>query len=452
MKKFCLILALIVISPSHGSFFEEQFDLKQERLLNQRLDKVMTNLASLSHMVEELEKKSPAITGFQDTLKIFMCHLAAQYASIFDYTLETAPTNALPTKMLGVRTGYSLSRHGRVDKSIFNRSFINQNRTRGFIYGSVKGVSLDHLHGHEYMLKLVLGSPDGKGESIYNGLVDLNKLGIADDELRFNNERHNTVSIDLTGSGGRRLSLWLADYVQGSQLSPNEFVGALEKLFRTKAKENKPIFEYVLDHQFTCKEKVFVSKEVPAGVYSLRYERPRPRMNINYNDGPTDLNEKIGLVTISSMNNVWSAPVFFESYELTLQHVNVGPGFRVNFFNDFDASSGGYEAIFSVAEVTEFALWAQTDWLKIESVSHFDFGRTDLQSLFRVVSNCTNEEAYNEVKKVLPQMLSKLEEMRLLISPRTAEFDISEESITPRSHYDVLSQTQSLPMVAKSYF
>jgi hypothetical protein len=417
MRSLCIIFALIISIPAHGS--EPLLAYLNSPIydkLKQGFSEITTELSLMQMLMDGMNGKATISPADCDTLKDQACHIATAYARAFGSNLETVPLLPnIKARVVGAQDYYVLSGVNGNNQGLFNNEIIDQSRTKGFVFGEIKGFSLVEtaIQG-KYLVELRLGlkPPNEPQEAVYKGAIKLLKWTDVE-------RRRGYKSLDLAGPDGRRLSLAL-------QAKHKPTYRNLQKAINLLL-EKHAFIQSTIQPEPDGIQDVYVSRSVPRGLYGFSYEA-----------AVDDDMENIGIVSIHSINTV-SREVIYATRGVQ-DGVQVEPGFKVEFNDQFDPYCSYPNCWFAVdkdPDRSPFFMWLDADWAQLESRHQLRFGQEYIQLLFECLHYLQETDGYSRTKSVVSGMdkyISLVLRPSFLedLSPRFINSSTSSAMVSPR--------------------
>jgi len=425
MKKLLIIAALISATPGQCANFEGELNqVVKEARLRKGFDKIEETLNFMQFMITTANEKTINADWFHGSLQDLACDIARDYTESYGIQFKDLPLKFRLAEIIGVQDNTVMSALGKLNRKVFNPYIINDERTKGFIYGQASTFSMKRAMDdkNKYLIDLVLTSKDKLWEAVYKGMIDLKNPG---------------SYLDLVGPEGRRLSLNLAESRE-KPLTRIEFYRAFKSLLNLNSKTSKAVFESRLLKKLDDIREIRVDPRIPNGVYSFKYiagGRSIVRDEVTgrpLKDNETDEYSYVTsphIASISSINEEWRTIVDKDEYPEVLP---IGPGFKVFL-------EGGFDPIYHIPSIwfevrksanpSPLSVWGYVDWDKVESQGTLDYGRKDIQTLLFALGYSSPQDAFFMAKQLVPAILKRLDELKeSFTKPATSQ------SSSPRSN------------------
>ncbi len=425
MKKLFVIAALMSATPGQCVNFESELDqVVTEARLHKGFDKIEETLNFMQFMITTANEKTQNAEWFHGSLQDFACDIARDYTESYGIRFENLPLKFALAEIIGEQDSTVMSVLGKLNRKVFNPYIINDERTKGFIYGQASHFSMKRAvdDKNKYLINLVLTSKNNLSEAVYQGVIDLKKPG---------------AYLDLVGPEGRRLSLNLAESRE-KPLTRMEFHRAFKSLVNLNSKTNKAVFESRLRKNLDDIREIRVDPRIPSGVYSFKYIAGKSSIMRDettgkpIKDSETDEYSYITsphIASVSSINEEWRTIVDKDDCPEVL---SIRPGFKVFLESGFDPIYHIPSIWFEVrksADPSPLSVWGYVDWDKVESRGTLDYGRKDIQTLLLAMGCSAPQDAFFMAKQLVPAMLKRLDALQESFTK-----PVKSKSSSPRSN------------------
>lgn len=413
MKKLGLALffagSLPVMALDNESVLNEEQTQQKRLAVYTKMDE---NLLYLNHLVAMAAEPNKYQDWFHQMIKDFTADVTISYLNMLGYKWDNLPYVGHVARMLGQANYTSLSSLGKVDLNFFDEKVVNEERTKGFVYGKANSFSVkrDTTNPDLYLMQIKLNSGrDHSGElATYLGKLDTNSM---------------QSYIDFVGPEGRRLTLNLNRALKPQEINTARIKKVFEDMLNLRSKNKEAVFEARWMDDSKVIQTVYVDPHIPNGMYSFSYLPQKTSLLReaytglplkNKNTGKVYCIRGTSYVEVHSINETWRAVVPHDD-EGKPKDVHVGPGFKIHFSPSVDRKSTVLNSWFSVNQKVpddSIDLLANVDWYLVERGSGLDFGAKFLQTLVKIARLPSNKDAYEMSRETLPILIARLAIMK----------------------------------------
>jgi hypothetical protein len=441
--KFCSVL-LSVLFISSGQCTPMDVDARPTSSKSQVVwDSLSEKVQFFQTILSSVRNPREPETWVQENMRDLTEEIVTTYAREMGFELENLPLLFVPVSFMGKQTQYALSDVGKIDRSVFSKNVLNNERMRGFVFGQAEKFSLKQVYDNkakpqegQYLVRLTLLS-EQKNQNFkadYVGMIDLSGM---------------PANLELTGPDGSRMSFEFSKEIREKSLGLGKLKAAFKDLLNLRPLKSPAVFHALCKQDLGCIRDIKVGPSVPDEYYALRY----------------DASSRV--VQVNNISHTWKVLMETGPNGSGQVYIDIDPDILVIFSSSFDLSKDIPNVWFMVdrsIDVPGFNGWNRIDWRKVPLDRPTNFGQFEIQNLLLAMAMENPRDAYREVKKLVPYMIKRLEELKdrtsfddaatahivsrtssAITSPRDFSTDVSLSD--HETMFSNLNRTQSLPRI-----